>query len=150
MPIISEEDRKFLTDHFSSNLVDPIKIVYFTQHDTKLVVPGQECLYCKETKDLLEELASLSDKIQLEVHDFVADSEEATKYGVDKIPATVLIGSAKGKIRFYGIPSGYEFAALIESIVAVSRGSTDLKDTTKAELAKADEDLHIQVFTTPT
>jgi len=150
MPLISEGDQKFLTDHFAKNLRDPVKIVYFTQHESKLVVPGQECLFCKETRNLLEEIASLSDKIQLEVFDFVADSEEAAKYGVDKIPATVLMGNAKGKIRFYGIPSGYEFAALIETIVAVSTGATDLKDTTKAELAKADKDLHVQVFTTPT
>lgn len=150
MPIISEEDRQFLTDHFSKNLKAPVNIVYFTQHDTNLAVPGQECLYCRETKDLLEEVTSLSDKIQLEVHDFVADSQEAANYGVDKIPATVLTGEAKGKVRFYGIPAGYEFAALIESIVAVSKGTTDLKDTTKAELAKVDQDLHLQVFTTPT
>lgn len=150
MPIISEEDRKILSDHFSQNLEDPVKIVYFTQHDTKLAIPGQECLYCKETRDLLEEVTSLSDKIQLEVRDFVTDAQEAANYGVDKIPATVLTGNIKGKLRFYGIPSGYEFTALIESIVAVSKGSTDLKDTTKAELARADKDLHVQVFTTPT
>lgn len=150
MPLISEGDRKFLTEHFSKELKDPVKIIYFTQHDTKLVVPGQECLYCKETRELLEEVSSMSDKIQLEVHDFVADSQEAVQYGVDKIPATVLTGNAKGKVRFYGIPSGYEFAALIESIVAVSKGTTGLKDETRSELAKADKDLHIQVFTTPT
>ncbi len=60
------------------------------------------------------------------------------------------MGNAKGKVRFYVIPSGYEFAALVESIVAVSKGSTDLKDVTKSELAKAGKDLHVQVLTTPT
>ncbi len=150
MPLISDGDRQFLTDHFSKELTDPVKIVYFTQHDTNMVVPGHECLYCKETRDLLDEVASLSDKIELEVHDFVADGEEAARYGVDKIPAAVLTGSGKGKVHFYGIPSGYEFAALVESLVAMSKGTTPLKDTTRAELAKANQDLHIQVFTTPT
>lgn len=150
MPFIPEADRKFLTDHFSKEMKDPVKIVYFTQHESQLVVPGQECLYCRETRDLLEEVSSLSDKIELEVHDFVADSKEAAKYGIDKIPATVLTGKAKGKVRFYGIPSGYEFAVLIESVVAVSKGATDLSDATRSSLAKADKDLHVQVFTTPT
>lgn len=150
MPLISEEDRRFLVDYFSKEIKNPVKIVYFTQHESKLLVPSQECLYCRETRELLEEVSSLSDKIELEVHDFVADSEEATRYGIDKIPATVLTGAAKGKVRFFGIPSGYEFASLIEAIVDVSKGTTDLSDATKTELGKLTQDLHLQVFVTPT
>jgi glutaredoxin-like protein len=151
MPLISEEDRTFLVDYFSREIKDPVQIVYFTQHQSTLIVPAvQECMYCKETRELLEEVASLSDKIELKVYDFVGDKEKVAEYGVDKIPATVITGKAKGKVRFYGIPSGYEFGSIIEGIVDVAKGTTDLSDATKASLAKITEPVHIQVFVTPT
>lgn len=150
MPLISDEDRKFIADYFAKEVQSPVKIVYFTQHESKLAVPSQECMYCKETRELLQEVSGLSDQISLEVHDFVADSEEAAKLGVDMIPATVITGKAKGRVRFYGIPSGYEFSSLIEDIADVSKGTTDLSAATKAELAKVNQDVHIQVFVTPT
>jgi len=51
----------------------PVTLVYFTQED--------ECLYCRETHELLEDLVELSDKITLEVYDFVADAEKVREYG---------------------------------------------------------------------
>ncbi len=150
MPLISEEDGRFLRDYFAKEIKNPVKLVYFTQKQSRLAVPGQECMYCKETRDILEEVSGLSAQIELEVYDFVADSEEAAKYGVDKIPATVITGAGKGAVRFFGIPSGYEFSSLIEDIVDVSKGATDLSDATKKSLAAVNQDLHIQVFVTPT
>lgn len=151
MPLISEEDRTFLTDYFSKEIKDPVQLVYFTQQQSPLALPThQECMYCKETRELLEEVAGLSDKIELKVYDLLANQDEAAQYGVDKIPATVIAGKSKGKVRFYGIPSGYEFGSLIEGIVDVARGTTDLSDATKAELAKITQPVHIQVFVTPT
>lgn len=151
MPLISEEDRTFLVDYFSKEIKDPVQIAYFTQHQSTLVVPAvQECTYCKETRELLEEVAGLSDKIDLKIYDFVGDKDEAAQHGVDKIPATVITGKGKGKVRFYGIPSGYEFGSIIEGIVDVAKGTTDLSDSTKAALAKITQPVHIQVFVTPT
>jgi glutaredoxin-like protein len=150
MPLISEEDRQFLVDHFSKELKEQVKVTYFTQRESKLLIPSQECMYCKETREILQEVSELSDKIELEIKDFVGDAEEAAGLGIEKIPATIITGAAKGKVRYYGIPSGYEFATLVESIVDVSKGTTDLSDETRAELAKIDRELHIQVFVTPT
>lgn len=150
MPLIQEEDRKFILDYFSKELVDPVKIVYFTQHQSPLVVPSNTCMYCKETGELLEEVSSLSDKIELEVRDFLKDEVLARQYGVEKIPAVVITGRNKGKIRFFGIPSGYEFSSLIEVIKDVSRGGSDLTETTKSAIGKISSPVHIQVFVTPT
>lgn len=150
MPLIPDDDRKFLRDYFSRELADPVRIVYFTQHESKMLVPGQECMYCKETRELLQEVADLSDKIEMEVHDFVGEADLARQHGVDKIPATIITGKSKGRVRFFGIPSGYEFSALIEAISDVSKGATDLSDETRKQLTSLTQDLHIQVFTTPT
>ena len=103
------------------------------------------------TGQIVDEVAGLSDKISVTVHDFVADKDVADSYKVDKIPAIVVEG-AQGTIgmRFYGIPSGYEFTSLIESIKDASAGTTGLTAETKAALAKLDKPVHIQVFSTPT
>jgi len=47
-----------------------------------------ECDSCQETRELITELAALSGKLSVEVHDFVEDKEQVTKYNLDKIPAT--------------------------------------------------------------
>ena len=53
-------------------------------------------------------------------------------------------------IRFYGIPSGYEFSTLVEGIQMVGAGDSGLSQATKDALAKLDKPVHMQVFITPT
>jgi glutaredoxin-like protein len=53
-------------------------------------------------------------------------------------------------IKFYGIPSGYEFTTLMEDIVDLSNGKTDLPAEVVNDLKKVTWPVHIQVFITPT
>ncbi len=146
---VSEATRKRFED-----LADSVKILHFTQEPSRLVLlnplQGQECAFCKETKQLLHEVAALSDKIDLQVFDFKADKETAAAYGIDKIPATVIMGDQDYGIRIYGIPSGYEYQTLIDGIVDVSRRDSGLAETTRKALQAVDKDIRIQVFVTPT
>jgi glutaredoxin-like protein len=109
-----------------------------------------ECQYCRETRQILEEVSALSDKITLNVFDFVTDKHVADKYKVNKIPATVIEGEKDYGIRYYGIPSGYEFSALLEDIVDISRSESGLSGTAKTLLKQVDKPLNLQVFVTPT
>jgi glutaredoxin-like protein len=147
--MISPEDQQTLHKLFEG-LEGDVTITNFTERESLLIIPGQECDYCKETRDLLEEVTALSEKLHLEVRDFVRDKHEADSLGVTRIPAFVLQGRAKGKVRYFGIPAGYEFSTLIEDLIDVSKGTTNLSDTTRQILATVDQDLHIQVFVTPT
>lgn len=142
MPMIQPKDREYLQKEFAAKLVHPVKLVMVTQEF--------ECDFCKETRQIVEELAELSDKITAEVYDFVADKEKIAAYNIARIPAIAVIGEKDYGIRFYGIPSGYEFSSLVESIMMVSRRESGLKDATKKALAELKQDLHIQVFVTPT
>ncbi len=150
MALISPEDRQTLQTLFAQELQDEVNITYFTQRESVLIVPGQECDYCKETRELLEELTSSSDKLQLTVKDFVRDEQEAQALGITRSPAFILQGHTKGAVRYFGIPAGYEFSTLIEDLIDVSKGTTNLSDKTREALAGVDQDLHIQVFVTPT
>lgn len=142
MSFIKEEDRKYIKDRFDKEMKDKVKIIYFTQ--------DFECQFCRETRQILEELKSLSDKIEIEVHEFDKEQSIAESYGIDKIPATIITGKKDYRIRFFGIPSGYEFSTLLEDIIHVSKGETNLKENVKEEIRKIDKSLHIQVFVTPT
>jgi glutaredoxin-like protein len=150
LAIISPEDRQTLQTLFAQELQDEVHITYFTQRESVLIVPGQECFSCKETRELLEELTETSDKLHLTVKDFVRDEQEAEGLGITRIPAIILQGHARGAVRYFGIPAGYEFSTLIEDLIDVSKGMTKLSEKTRESLSTVDQDLHIQVFVTPT
>ena len=145
MALLREEDRNHLIKEFEA-LQDPVKLLMFTQE--------LECQYCRETRMIAEEVAALSDAISLEVYNFVTDKEVAEQYNIDKIPAiAVLRGGDEPKdygIRYYGIPSGYEFSSLIEDIMMISQGESGLSEATKQQLKDLTKPVHLQVFVTPT
>ncbi len=140
MSLIGEKDREYLRKEFSK-LSRPVRLVFFTQEF--------ECASCRDAHQLLEEVTVLSEKIKLVVHDLVKDEEKAKSYGIDRVPAVVVEGERDCGIRFFGIPSGYEFPSLIEDISGVGTGKVDLSNTTKDELSQLKEAVHIQVFVTP-
>ena len=142
MALLKDKDKQHLQEQFTKRLKNPVKLVVFTQTIA--------CDFCEQTEQIAQEVASLSDKITVEVYNFVADKAVADQYGVDKIPATVIEGEQDYGIRFFGIPSGYEFSSLIEDIMMVSSGESGLSEDTKKTIATLKEPVHIQVFVTPT
>jgi glutaredoxin-like protein len=142
MSLIAEEHKEHIKSQLAENLINPVRLIMFTQE--------LECQYCIQTKQLVYELAALNDKIQAEVHDFVADAELAKQYGVDKVPAIVLLGAKDYGIRFYGLPYGYEFQTLMSGLAIVSQGKTALSEETKAKIRSITTPVHIQVFVTLT
>lgn len=140
MSLILDEHKEHIRSQLAEGLVNPVRVIMFTQQ--------MECQFCVQTKHLITELAGLNDKIRAEVHDFVADSQLAKNYGVDKIPAIVLLAEKDYGIRYYGLPYGYEFQTLMQGLIAVSRGETDLSGETKAKLRAVKTPVHIQVFVT--
>lgn len=149
MSLIRDEDARELRAHLAEHLSGPVTIDYFTRPDSKLFVPGRECEACDETKTLLEEVAQLSESIQLRVHDFFGGDPAILAMGVDRIPAIVVSGGAKGRVRNFGIPGGYEFGSFVQQLIDVGNGRTDLSQATKDALQALEKDVHIRVFVTP-
>lgn len=103
-----------------------------------------------QTVALIREVAALSDRLSVTVLNPHIDREQAEAYGVTESPVVVVEGARDYGIRFLGIPAGYEFSNLIDSIVAVSTGEAGLTEETKTALAGLTEDVTIKVFATPT
>lgn len=123
-------------------MVNPVKLVHFTQ--------SLNLEYGAETIKLLEELVALSDKLSLEVLNFVLDKEKVAEYGIDKIPATAIRNGKDYGIRYYGIPAGYEFASLLDAILDVSSGDSRLSAESREKLKAVSHPVHLEVFVTPT
>ncbi|HLY62754.1 MAG TPA: hypothetical protein VKV95_18575 [Terriglobia bacterium] len=141
MPLLREGDIVEIKKRFEQ-LANPVKLVHFTQE--------LNLDYGREAKQLLEEVAATSDKISIEVFNFLIDKEKVAEYGVDKVPATVVRSGKDYGIRFYGLPAGYEFSNLIDAILSVSSGDSGLADETKEKLKAITQPLHLEVFVTPT
>jgi len=141
MGVLKEKDKEKVTNVLKGMEKD-VTVVMFTQE--------MECPRCEMTRLMLEEVSGLSDKLSFEVHDFVADADLAKKYGVNKIPATVLLGDKDYGIRFYGVPAGYEFNVLIEDILDAGKRNPGLSKEVMTELAKVDRPVHMQVLISPT
>ena len=141
MGLLNESDKDAIRGRFEE-LQNDVKIINFTQ--------SVECTYCSETRNLLEEVTDLSDKISLEVFDFITDEEKVKEFNIDKIPATVVMGEKDYGIRYYGIPSGYEFSSLLEDIKMISSGDSGLSQDTKDSLKALTDPMHLQVYVTPT
>lgn len=142
MGILSEEAKKHLKEDLEKGMMNDVRLVMFTQE--------VECQFCKETRELLEEVATLSPKIKFEVYDFIKDGERVKEYRIDRIPAVAVIGKEDYGIRFYGMPSGYEITALVQDIIDASRGITKLSEETRNKLKPVNKPIHIQVFVLPT
>lgn len=146
MPVLDEKIKEDVKGMFK-DLKEQVKLIVFTQ-DGLIKVPSIECETCKDNRMLMEEIASLSDKISIEVYDLVKDKAE--QYKIDKIPATIVIGQKDHGIRLYGMPTGYEFLTLLNAIKMVSTANSELSNETKEKLTTLLKPVHIQVFVTLT
>ena len=150
MGIMSATEAEQVKKRLQEGLVNEVQVSLVVEPPPRLFVPGRHQDLNRETQQLLEEMASLSEKIKLRVYDITTEPQEAEQRGVDKAPAIVLESDGNYNVKFYGFPGGYEFANLLDGLVKTSLGATLLSPETKEALNKLDQELHIQVFVTPT
>jgi len=143
MPLMDDKTREDVRQ-LLAEMTGAVKVVLFTQKF--------ECQMCAETRQIAEEVAELNDLIMVEVHDFEDDKALADSLNIDKIPAMAILSADDQDfgIRFFGIPSGYEFMSFLEALKLVSHGEAGLSDETLSYLGALESDLHLQVFVTPT
>jgi len=115
-----------------------------------LFTSEEDCQFCDETRQLMAEVTDLSEKVNLEVRDLEESREVAEHYQIDKVPALVVQSEQDHGIRFYGIPSGYEFGTLLEIIRLVSQDDPELSEEQRDKLSRLQHPVHLQVFVTPT
>lgn len=155
MALLQDQDREALRQEFNT-MTGRVRLVFFTQ--------ALGCETCSITQQILEEIAPLNDNLELVKLNYAIDREAAQRYAIARIPAIAIVrleefqnenGEARMLerdygVRFYGVPSGYEFMSLIGAILDVSSGDSQLSPQSRALLAQITQPTHFQVFTTPT
>jgi hypothetical protein len=178
MTVIAEKDRPTVRDLLARELVAEVELLLFTRGRSPQAIPGPpSCLTCDETRELLEELVGLSDRLHLSTFDLGTDPDTSTRYNVTAVP-TVMIrrrenststagasqepavsgpapsdqaaGEPGTNVRFIGLPGGYEFSTLLADVIDVSKNRTDLSPAGRAAVQAIESPVHIQVFVTPT
>lgn len=147
MALISPTDRERLRQTFAV-VTRPVRLLFFTQ--------TLGCETCLQTRQILDELPVLSDKISIEEVNFVLEPDKAKQYGIDRVPAIAIVGvEADGtdrdsRIRFLGTPAGYEFISLIDAVLLVGGRQSNLSEQSRKRIEAVDKPIMMQVFTTPT
>jgi alkyl hydroperoxide reductase subunit AhpF len=145
--LISSADQQKLREMFGE-MTRKVHLVFFTQ--------TLGCETCLQTRHILDELPLLLDKIAIDEMNLVLEKEQATRYGVDRVPAIALAFEDEAshlqdtRIRFLGTPSGYEFISLVQAVLLAGGRPSNLKTATRARLEAVDKPVTMQVFTTPT
>lgn len=102
-----------------------------------------------EMDTLLQEIASTHEQVSYR-RVGLSDVPEA-KLREELLPAVLMKGpSGISRARFLGAPAGYEFGVLIQDMVDLSRGEIMLSPGTKSYLDGLQDEVHLQVFSTPT
>ncbi len=139
--VLQDSDKETIQKKFVG-LADVVELIVFSQE--------LECQFCKETREMVLDLGTLSKKIKVKIFDFVQNVDEVKEYNIKQIPAIAIVGKKDYGIRYYGVPAGYEIPAFIDTIIDVSKGRTSLPDTIKTKLAEMKKPVHLQVFVSPT
>lgn len=144
MALLSDQDRQAVRDRLAA-ITRPVTAVFFTQ----TFAAPQSALVARQ---VLDEIVGLNEKITLEELSLVLEKERAAQYGIEDIPAIVLLRDGSDtRLRFLGAPSGYEFLSLIEAIVLAGTEDSGLSEVSRKAIAdRVTSPLDIKVFVTPT
>ncbi len=120
----------------------PVRLVFFTQ--------TFGCDTCLPARQAVDQIASLSDQITVEEHDFVLDTDEVTTHRIERVPAVAVVGDRDLGLRFYGVPGGYEMASIVDAVLLAATGDVGLSPESLAAIAVVDRPIDLTVFVTPT
>jgi glutaredoxin-like protein len=145
--LLRDDIVKQIKEVFDSQLNNDVEIIFFGSKD--------DCEHCDDTRQLVEEVSEISDKLHLSSYDLQDHAELAQQYHVTMAPGLVLAARNQDQIvdygiRYAGIPSGYEFSSLIQDLVLVSSRDSGLSQETRTALAELKHPVHLHVFVTPT
>jgi glutaredoxin-like protein len=147
MGLIAAADQEKLREAFGQ-MDRPVRLLFFTQ--------TLGCDTCLQTRQILDELPLLSDKITIEEVNLILDRDKAAHYAIDRVPAVAVVGQDESgaerdsHIRFLGAPAGYEFMSLIQAVLLVGGRASTLSAESLSLIAAVTSPVTLRVFTTPT
>ncbi len=98
---------------------------------------NREIDFGDETHRLLEQIAELSDRVELSVRE-------------TDIPGRWPRTTVGGELVYHGLPWGYELTTLVGAIAEAGREASSLSPASISALASLERDVALEVYVTPT
>ena len=138
--MLKEGDKQFVRTTLGG-MKDDVRVVLFSRD-------GGECKYCDEAEGLLADIAAAAPRVKVEVLSLKKDAARAKELGIDKVPGIALLGKKDYNLRYFGLPSGYDFTPFVETIRAVGDDNPGISAESTAQLAKLTKPVQLSVFVT--
>ncbi len=115
-----------------------------------LFVDKNGCETCEETKNFMNEVAELGEKINVEIYDINDDSALASEYNVVMVPSIVLLDCNKDYhgVKFNGMPAGHEINSFIPALLETSGLESEIPEPLKSQIEGVNKKVNIKVFVT--
>ena len=138
--MLNEKDKAYVRKTLGG-MKDEVRLVLFSRD-------GGECKYCGETEGLLTDIAAADPRVKVEILSLKKDAARAKELGIDKVPGIALLGKKDYNLRYFGLPSGYDFIPFVETIRAVGDDNPGISPESAAQLAKLTKPVQLSVFVT--
>jgi hypothetical protein len=138
--MLKEGDKQYVRKTLGG-MKDDVRVVLFSRD-------GGECKYCNETEGLLADIAAAAPRVKVEVLSLKKDAARAKELSIDKVPGIALLGKKDYNLRYFGLPSGYDFTPFVETIRAVGNDDPGISPESVAKLAKLAKPVQLSVFVT--
>jgi thioredoxin reductase (NADPH) len=119
-------------------------------HDIPLYLftaKGHEDVFTNANRQVIRAFREISRRITVREYDL--DHELAKKYNITSSP-TLLIAPERYSIRWLGAPMGEEARTLLETLILVGLGQSNLSDQSLNVIKKLDSPRNVKVFVSPT
>ena len=135
--MLSEGEKLSLQRKFGSGMKEDITLIVFAD-DTATAA------------DLIEtanSLASLSPRIKVEVEKVVDGKNQRMRdMHIENYPVLVVAKGEFNRIRYYGVPSGFEVSPISDAIVELSASKAGLSPKARESLATVRRRANIKIF----
>ena len=138
--MLAEKDRKYVASTLADMKSD-VRLVLFSRD-------GGECKYCDEAEGLLADIAAAAPRVTLEALSLQKDAARAKELGIDKVPGIAILGTKDHNLRYFGLPSGYDFIPFVETIRAVANDDPGISGESIAMLQQLKKPVQLSVFVT--
>ena len=139
MAVLGERDRQAIVQLFSGATA-PVEVTVVVPGSPNPVEPSGFRAAIQELAEMIP-LVTIRDLGAAEAGDLV-----------ERVPGIALLrpDGTDLRVRFAGLPGGYEFSSFLSAVADAAAPETRLQPATAEALAGLTADVHIKVFSTPT
>jgi glutaredoxin-like protein len=136
--ILSAAEKDNISRRLAQGMRDEVTLLFFVDGTT---------LLSEELKEFGNMMASLSQKIRVDVQ--TADdgkNEKMRQLHIENWPCMILVKGDFSRIRYYGIPLGYELPPVVDALIELSSSTTPLSPVAKTALSTVRRRANIKLF----